>query len=49
LESASKKENKKINVFLQIHLDKEKQSGILVSEIDSYEKEIKKYPHISLI
>jgi len=49
LETASIKENKKINVFLQIHLDKEKQSGILVNEIDSYREEIKKYPHISLI
>lgn len=49
LETASIKENKKINVFLQIHLDKEKQNGILVNEFASYREEIKKYPHISLI
>ncbi len=45
----AEEENKKIKIFLQIHLDNIKKNGILKSEIDSYITEAKKYKDIEII
>lgn len=45
----TEKENKKIKIFLQIHLDNIKKNGILKSEVDSYIDEAKKYKNIEII
>jgi uncharacterized pyridoxal phosphate-containing UPF0001 family protein len=45
----AEKENKKIKIFLQIHLDNTKKNGILRNEVGLYFLEAKKYKNIEII
>jgi PLP dependent protein len=45
----AEEENKKMKIFLQIHLDNIKKNGILKSEVDYYIAEAKKYKNIEII